>query len=256
MTDRHRPSSFLATKGLFPEHTYRAFQRWDVSSSLEENVRIIRTANTVGGPSIGWLKDFGKIILRRFGPAGPATALVELARHNCDLQVWKPLLLWHGCETDHLLRSFLSDWLFGQQQRGVVRVSREAVEEFLRCHLAANNQAMWSDSNIEQSSSGMLRTAGAFGLLTEGRGRMLTGYHLPEASFLYVAYVLMQRYASSSRVVADPSWRLFMLSQGAVEEEFLRLHQLHRLQFNRAGSLVELVLPCKSADDFVRSILP
>ncbi len=51
-TVRHA-SSFLATKGLFPEQTYRAFQRWDLSTSLEENVRHVRVDNTVGGPSLG-----------------------------------------------------------------------------------------------------------------------------------------------------------------------------------------------------------
>ena len=255
MTDRTRPSSFLATKGLFPEQMYRAFKRWDLSLSTEENVRVLRTTNTVGGPSLGWLKDFGKIVLRRFGSDGPPSAIVELAQQGCDLAVWKPLLLWHCAESDSLLRAFLADWLFEQHQRGVVRVTREAVEDLLGLHLKANDHEPWSASNLEQSSSGLLRTAAVFGLLTGGRTRSFAGYHLPEPSFMYLAHLLMHRYASSARVVADPGWRLFMMTPTVVEGELLRLHQLHRLQFHRAGTIVELHLPCSSEREFARSML-
>lgn len=255
MTLHVRPSSFLATKGLFPEQTYRAFQRWDGSASLEENVRILRTTNPVGGPSLGWLKDFGKIILRRFGPDGPPNALVELAKNDCDLHVWKPLLLWHSAETDPLLRSFIGEWLFEQRARGAVRVTRQSIEEFLRHYLASDGLEPWSQSNLEQSSSGLLRTAAVFGLVAEGRVKTLLRPHPPDSSFLYVVYVLMQRYGSSSRVVADPSWRLFMMSPSDVEAELLRHHQLHRLQFHRAGTVMELQLPYRNADEYARRML-
>ena len=255
MKDRTRASSFLATKGLFPEQIYRAFQRWDLAVSMETNVRTLRTTNTVGGPSLGWLKDFGKILIRRFGNDGPPPALIELAQQGCDLTIWKPLLLWHCANTDDLLRTFLTEWLYKQHEAGVVRIAREAVQEFLREFLIASEQQPWSDSNIEQSSSGLMRTAVIFGILTDARTRGFAGYHLPEQSFLYVLHLLMRTYSSSSRVVADPGWRLFMLSQDAVESELLRLHQLHRLQFQRAGSLVELHLPCSSEHEFARSML-
>lgn len=252
MTDHTRPSSFLATKGCFPEQTYRTFQRWDLSVPLQENVRVVRTTNTVGGPSLGWLKDFGKIILRRFGPDGPPKALIELAQHDCELSLWKPLLLWHCAETDILLRAFLGEWLFGQQQREIVRLTREGVEQFLRDFLKKHDQEPWSVSNTQSSSSGLLRTAAAFGLLTDGRNRRFAGYQLPEPSFMYIAHLLMQRHVSSGRVVSDPGWRLFLMPPGAVESELLRLHQLHRLQFHRAGSLVELHLPFGSVQEFAR----
>jgi hypothetical protein len=255
LSDRTRPSSFLATKGLFPEQTYRALQQWDLSVSLEENVRVLRTKNTVGGPSLGWLKDFGKIVLRRFGPGGPPVELVDLAKSGCDLSLWKPLLLWHGAETDALLRSFLIDWLADQHQRGIIRVTKEAAEQFLRLHLNAADQEPWSDSNIEQSSSGLLRTASVFGLLTDGRTRTFAGYHLPEPSFMYIAHLLAHRYQSSGRVVADPGWRLFLLSPAQVEAELLRLHQLHRLEFYRAGTIVDLRLPYDTEQEFAKRML-
>jgi len=252
--EKHRPSSFLATKGLFPDATYRAFQRWDLAASLEENVHHVRTANTVGGPSLGWLKDFGKVLLRRFGPNGPEPILVELAQHGCDTSVWKPLLLWHGTQTDQLLFDFISDWLFSEYDRGVVRLTTQSAKSFLR-HYLSNAQQKWSDTNITASASGMLRTAALFGLITSGRVRQFTPFRLSDESFLYCAHDLVQRVGSTARVVADPSWRLFFMSAAIVESELLRLHQMHRLQFNRAGSLFELRLPFTSAAEYARRMI-
>ena len=255
MTDeRPRPSSFLATKGLFPEATYRAFRRWDLAVGLEENVRQLRAANTVGGPSLGWLKDFGKVLLRRFGPNGPEPVLVELARQGCDSTVWKPLLLWHGTQTDPLLFAFIAEWLFAEQDRGVVRLTTASAESFLRNYLSEAGQT-WSDTNISASASGLLRTAAVFGLITGGRVRQFTPFRLPEESFLYCVHDLVERVGSAARVVASPSWRLFFMSVASVESELLRLHQLHRVQFNRAGSLFELRLPFASAAEYARRMI-
>ena len=247
----HRASSFLATKGLFPEATYRALQRWDLAANLEENIRHLRSANTVGGPSLGWLKDFGKVLLRRFGPKGPEPVLVELAQHGCDPSVWKPLLLWHVAQNDPLLLSFITDWLFSEQERGAVRLTTQAAESFLRHYLADTHQK-WSDTNVTASATGLLRTAALFGLISGGRVRQFAPYRLPDESFLYCAHDLMQRVGSTAKMVADPSWRLFLMTRAAVETELLRLHQLHRLHYNRAGSLVELRLPFDTAAEYAR----
>lgn len=249
-----RPSSFLATKGLFPDQVYRAFERWDLNASLEDNVSAIRQNNTVAGPSLGWLKDFGKILLRRFGPAGPPRALVDLAKQRCEIHIWRPMLLWHACETDELLDAFLCRWLFSEHQRGSLRVTRESAESFLRDHLSEQGCDPWSDSNVTQSSSGLLRTASQFGLLTGGRRREFTGYHLPEDVFLYVSHRLLNQIESTAKVVNHLGWRRFLIEPRDVENELLRLHQMHRLQFQRAGSIVELRLPFDSEAEFARSL--
>jgi len=255
MTTARRASSFLANKGLFPEHTYQAFGRWDLSLPLKENVRRVREDNTVGGPSLGWLNDFGKVLLRRFGPAGPDVSLVELAQRGCPLSTWKPLLLWHGAATDSLLTSFLSDWLLKEKERGVVRITGAAAEGFLRQFLARLPGTSWSDANITAAAGGLLRTASSFGLLTSGRVRGFAPFQLPQDSFLYCAHHLTQKHQSTSRVVSDPAWRLFLMTPDIVETELFRLHQLGRLQFDRAGSLVDLRLPFKSAAEFARRMI-
>lgn len=254
MTETNRPSSFLATKGLFPDQTYRAFLHWDLQASAEDNVRELRRQNTVGGPSIGWLKDFGKILLRRFGETGPPEALVDLAKAGCEMTVWRPLLLWHCCERDALLEAFLSDWLFSEHERGAVKVSRDAAESFVRDFVTRAGYGAWSDSNITQSSSGLLRTAVAFGLLTNGRQRHFSDYVMPNESMLYVLHYLFRQEQSSVKVIGSSRWRIFMMSSAHVEGELLRLHQLHRVEFHRAGSLVELKLPFASESAFARSL--
>lgn len=251
----YRPSSFLATKGLFSEYTYRAFQRWDLTVDFEDNIRRIRLNNTVGGPSLGWLKDFGKVLLRRFGPDGPERTLVELAQRGSDLSIWKPILLWHASKTDPLLTTFFSDWLFAEREREVVRLSLDSAVEFLRQLLATHFGIKWSEKNLRPSAGGLLRTAAEIGLLTPGRVRGFTPFHLPEEAFLYCAHHLKQSVQSTSKVVAHPAWHLFLMNQASVESELLRLHQMGKVQFDRAGTLVELRLPFQTAAEFARRMI-
>jgi len=94
-----RPSSFLITKGALVQATYATFAGWDLTRPVGENTRRLRTTNYIGAPSNGWLKNFAKVITRRFDPQGADRPLVELAKAGCDLEIWKPLLLWHTKKT-------------------------------------------------------------------------------------------------------------------------------------------------------------
>lgn len=250
-----KPSSFLATKGVMVEATFRAFQCWNLEASTAENVATIRKTNPVGGPSLGWLKDFGKILLRRFDPEGPDRLLVELVQQGWDLENWCPVLLWHASRTDPLLTEFLAGWLFGLRGQGIVLITTDAAVGFLRTYLKRHlaSGKMWSESNLVQSASGLLRTGVEFHLLRGRAARQFEPYRLPERSFLYLLHALMAKYASTDRMLHAPDWRLFLLNRSDVEEELLRLHQFGKLRYERAGSLAELTLPHGTLIDYTRS---
>ena len=75
---RTRPSCFMITKGALVEATYRAFESWDLNESMKANIKRIRETNYIGAPSIGWLKDFGKVLNRRFDSVGRDKTLIDL----------------------------------------------------------------------------------------------------------------------------------------------------------------------------------
>ena len=251
-----RPSSFLATKGAMVEPTYRAFQQWDLGASLADNVRRIRETNPVGAPSTGWLKDFGKLLLRRFDPLAEDRPLVELAQHGSDLDTWRPALLWHLSRTDPLLTDFLTSWLFELHDQGIVLIRTEAARGYLRSYLKAHLPAgrpTWSETNIQASATGLLHSAVDFHLLRGRQVKHFEAYRLPDQSLVYLLHALMDKYQSTRRIVDADDWRLFLMRPSEVEEELLRLHQYGKLRFERAGSLLELTLPFSTAADYARS---
>ena len=78
-------------------------------------------------------------------------------------------------------------------------------------------------------------------------------FRLPEQSFLYLLYALMEREQNTRNVIHAPDWRLFLMYPEQVEEELLRLHQYGKLRFERAGTFLELTLPFEHTEDFIRS---
>ena len=249
------PSSFLATKGVMAEATFRAFQCWNLGASTAENVAMIRRTNPVGGPSAGWLKDFGKILLRRFDPERLDRPLVELVQQGWDLETWRPVLLWHASRTDPLLADFLGNWLFNLRDQGIVLINTPAAVEYLRTYLKQHvgPDKSWSESNLTQSASGLLRTGVEFHLLRGRVAKQFEPYRLPERSFFYLLHALLAKHGSTARMLHAADWRLFLLRPSDVEEDLLRYHQFGKLRYERAGSMMELTLPHRSIRDDLRS---
>jgi len=251
-----RPSSFLATKGAMIEPIYRAFRDWELSESQPDNVKRIRETNSVGGPSNGWLKDFGKILFRRFDVATRDRSLVLAAQLGWHILDWSPLLLWHMTQSDPLLRHFIGDWLFSLREDGIVVITSDAARLHLQEYLStrkADDAITWSESNLSSSAHGLLRTAVDFKLLTGHRNKEFADFRLPDQSFMYLLHVLMDREKNTRKVIGATDWQVFLLRPNDVENELLRLHQFGKLRFERAGSFQELTLPFDATEGFVRS---
>ena len=75
-----------------------------------------------------------------------------------------------------------------------------------------------------------------------------TSYHLPDRSFVYLLHaVLAQEHGSPRRAIDSEEWRMFLMGTRDIERELLRLHQFKELDYQVAGSLAQLTLPCENA---------
>lgn len=95
-------SSFTVIKGAMIEETYAAFAVWDFCRSKRENLDLLRSENFIGARSATWLRDVAWVLNRRFEPHGRDRALVDLAKKGCELEEWKPVLLWHMTRDEFL----------------------------------------------------------------------------------------------------------------------------------------------------------
>jgi Putative inner membrane protein (DUF1819) len=250
-------SSFTAIKGAMIEETYAVFAAWDFTRSKRENLNRLRDENFIGAPSVAWLRDVAKVLNRRFEPNGRDRSLVLLAKNGCDLEEWKPLLLWHMTRDEFLVRDFLQNWLFPAYEAGIFRIRLEDLIPYIKSigHHGAVTEHAWTEQTMRRVAAGLLKIAVDFGLMRGSVVKEFASFHLPEHSLLYLLHAMREDKLSPGKVVGAPDWRMFLMRPTDVEHELLRLHQFRKLDYQVAGSLVQLSLPCMSSRDYAERMV-
>lgn len=250
-------SSFTVVKGAMIDETYAVLAGWDFGKSKKANLDRLRIDNFVGASSETWLRDIAKVLNRRLEPAGRDRALVVLAKGGCDLEEWKPVLLWHITRDEFLVRDFLQGWLFSAFDSGTLRVRPEELHSYLQGigSRGGTTEHAWSDETTRRVAAGLLKMAVDFGLLRGSVVKEFASYHLPERSFLYLLHAMRDEKVSAGKVVASRDWRMFLMRPGDVERGLLHLHQFRKLEYHVAGSLAQLSLPCGSSLEYAERMV-
>jgi hypothetical protein len=250
-------SSFTIIKGAMIEETYSVFAAWDFDESKRANLDRVREQNSIGASSTTWLRDVTKVLNRRFDPGGRDRPIVMLAKERCELEEWKPLLLWHVTRDEFLLRDFLQSWLFSAYEAGAFRARPDELHAYLRGirKRGGTTEHAWSDATIRRVAEGLVKIAADFGLLRGAGVKEFASYHLPERSFLYLLHAMREQEQNPRRVIEAPDWRMFLMRPADVERELLRLHQFRKLEYEVAGSLVQLTLPCASSREYAERMV-
>ncbi len=249
-------SSFTVIKGALIDETFTVLQAWDPGASKAENLRRMRAENWIGAESANWSRDVAKVLNRRLDPAGRDQPLMALAKKGAGRELWWPALLWHMTRDEFLVRDFLVTWLYPRYAEGAYRLRTEDVLPYL-AGLPGRSVAVaeaWSTQTAARVAAGLLRMAVDFGLMTGSVVREFASYHLSDEAFLYIAHALAEQEPNASRLVAAADWRMYLMDAGDVEREFLHLHQFKRLDYQVAGSLAQLALPCPSLAAYVEGL--
>jgi Putative inner membrane protein (DUF1819) len=250
-------SSFTLIKGAMIDETYAVFAAWDFGSSKKENLDRLRRENLVGASTTTWLRDIAKVLNRRFDPTARDRALVLLAKNGCPIEEWKPVLLWHMTRDEFLLRDFLINWLYPTFVSGAYRVRTEDLYDHLRSvrRRGGTTEHAWSETTLNRVAAALLKMAVDFSLLRGSVIKEFGSYHLPERSFLYLLYAFREELRSPSKVLASEDWRMFLMQPSDVERELLRLHQFRKVDYQIAGSIVQLTLPCANACEYAERMV-
>ncbi len=154
----HVASSFTIVKGAMIDETYAVFTAWDFGRTKRENLARVREENFIGATSDAWLRDIVWVLNRRFDPGDRDRALVVLAQRGCDLEIWKPILLWHITRDEFLLRDFLVNWLFSEYNAGAFRVRPEDLHDYL-CGIDKRGGTIehpWTETTVKRVAAGLL----------------------------------------------------------------------------------------------------
>ena len=250
-------SSFTLIKGAMIDETYAVFAAWDFGSSKKENLERLRRENFIGVRTAARLRDFIFVLNRRFDPSDRDRALVLLAKSGCPIEEWKPILLWHMTRDEFLLRDFLVNWLFPAFTSGAYRVRPEDLHAHIRSVALRGGKIehVWRETTRNRVAAALLKMSVDFGLLRGSAVKEFAGYHLPERSFLYIVYALREHTQSPIKMLASEDWQMFLMSPSDVERELLRLHQFRKVDYQIAGSIVQLTLPCANACEYAERMV-
>ena len=207
--------------------------------------------------STTWLRDVAKVLNRDSIRTVAIARSLLLAKNGCPIDEWKPLLLWHMTRDEFLLRDFLLNWLFPAYDAGAFRVRPRTCTSYLRSigKRGGTTEHAWSETTLNRVAAALLKMAVDFGLLRGSVVKEFASYHLPERSFLYLLHAMRDEMQSPRKVIDAEDWRMFLMRPADVERELLRLHQFRKLDYQVAGSLVQLTLPCASSCEYAERMV-
>lgn len=245
----------LVRKGVLAAETYGAFQEWDLAAPVDENLErfISNRFNT-----LGWAREVHATLHRRFRDAPSAIPLIILAQRGLPFEEWKNcLLIWIGIR-EQPFRDFVTEWLYSQFEQGTYRLRVGDVRPFVNrfWRKTHDRSASLSDYGEVRTARDLLRMSRDFGLLTgDGPDKSFASFHLSDRCFLFWAHSIAEQESGTARVPESQLWRLGMMRPSDVGHELLRLHQFRKLEFQVAGSLVQLTLPCGSSREYAERMV-
>ncbi|MER8650971.1 hypothetical protein [Mesorhizobium sp. M0586] len=246
-------SQRLLRKGPLVEETYRLFAGWDLSVAMEDNL-----AQGLRGifRSLGWEREVVTTISRRLKHFDLLMPLVVLAERGLPLLDWRDCWrLWIGA-TEQPFGRFALDWLYDEYQSGRYHLNSEDVRELAKDAWAAQNpQKPLSDYGVQRTARDLLKTAGDLGMLS-GNGPIKTFAPITMSNdvFLFYVHQIAGFEGTYTKVPSSKYWRLAYMGPEDVHRTLLRLHQYRKLDYQIAGTFVQLTLPQKSALGFAESI--
>lgn len=156
--------------------------------------------------------------------------------------------------SEFLLYKYVSEELFAQFQVGDWTIRSAEVADWIQ-RVNGERGAEWTPTIQSKVARGLLAALRDFHLL-EGRlvKKILPPSLSPEsASFL--AWILSNYFQESGRTLKNHSdWRLFLLSETAVERLFLEAHQLGYLHYQSAGSTVRIEFPTDDLSRYAKQL--
>jgi hypothetical protein len=245
-------ASKIIKAGALLADTQLLLAHWDLAATSQENLARIQQENLFGKTSRARVSDILAIFRQRY-VADPhmLSALVTLARANVSSATLVPIYYFLAARADPLLRDATLEVIAPLAERGETTVRIETMERWLQEQVRnGRTQKPWSDPTITRIARGLLATLRDFGVLQGQVNKRIAPVYLPATAFAFVAFVLSHERRSGERVLHDPIWRLFLLSDSAVERHFLEAHQERLLDYNAAGRVVRIDYPGATLEEY------
>jgi hypothetical protein len=240
-------------KGPLVEETYRLFSGWNDDKTVSENLDLAFLGRF---PTIAWEREVRVTTAARLKNADAIRPLIVLARNGMKLDDWRDCWrLWIGA-TEEPLGGFVRDWLFPQMQSGRHHLRAEDVREYAINAWSGHSPGRpLSEHGVTRAARDLVHTAAQLGLLSgDGLAKVFSAIPTSDDILLFYTQMIADLEGSSSKVPGSDLWRIMMIPPSEVHVTLLHLHQFRRVDYQVAGSLVQLTLPYPSALAFAESL--
>jgi hypothetical protein len=251
----NRPSTFsqrLLRKGPLVEESYRLFAGWIFEESVEANIR--RSFNGQF-KTIGWEKEVTQTTAQRLKSFDLVRPFIVMAQKGISFVDWRDCWrLWVGA-TEEPFGGFALNWLFTEFASGRYQIQSEDAREFAVAAWKQHSpKRPLSEYGVSRMARDLFRTSTDLGMLIgDGARKTFASIAMREVIVLFYAHVIAEFEGSAPRVATSPLWRMAYMSPADVHASLLHLHQFKLVDYQVAGSLVQLTLPHKSALAYAES---
>jgi len=252
----HFYTTRLQKGGALIDEMRRLLLEWDASPGCADR---LLASNVLASPSRRRSHD---VLIRTFLPRFIYSKPPDLWRSVSILEKagWSrakllPIHYYAAASAEPLIGDFVAEELTQRARTGRVDV---AVADVLRFFEAAPQgrfpSGRWSPTVSVKVARGLLAALRDFGVLEGASKKRLTTPFLSSESFAFLALVRTNLGERGRSLVDDPCWRLFFLSELAVERLLAEAHQRKLLEFHAAGSLVRIEFPTENLEEYARAL--
>lgn len=255
MPDRPYTTRFLKV-GAHIDEMRRVMGAWDGQPGCRE--RIIRE-NLVASPSRMRIDDIVKrAFIPRFVESSPPNlwrAVAVLDRNGWTRQAIAAVHYYATASSEPVLWDFMVDEVAQRHDAGQLAIDTRIVRRFLE---TADDhrfpEGRWSEAAALRAAQGVLATLRDFGIFRGATKKVIAPYYLPVESFAFIARVRHELGHRGPKVLSDPCWRLFLLSETGVERFFVEAQQHGFLGYHAAGSVIRVEYPGKTLEEYAHVI--
>lgn len=240
-----RPASFWSSRllrhGPLASETHQIFAQWRFDDTPAAN--LMRGTQGHFGTR-GWeevVRTSVGVRVRDFARVAP---LIRLAQGRVSFQDWRDCLRLWMFATEEPFGPFVRDWLYRERADGRGRVAAAEIRAFVDATWANEGKAPPTDDGRIRAARDLMKTSTDLGLLLPGTTtRDIASPGMGDDALVFHAHMVAGFEGSAARVVESPYWRSALMRPVDVHAALLRLHQFRRLDYQVAGSLVQLSLP-------------
>ncbi|RWP15968.1 MAG: hypothetical protein E5X67_08820 [Mesorhizobium sp.] len=245
-------SQRLLRKGPFAAETFALFSQWNFEHGVDRNL-----ARGLGGQfrTAGWEKEVRATIRARLTDMDAIRPLIQLSKSGMSFHDWRDCYRLWITLTEQPYGSFVMDWLYGERERGRYQVRAEEVRPFVTASWSRAKKVPLSEYGVVRAARDLLKTATDLGLLT-GASTVKTLAHpgLGDSAFVFHLLLIAELEGSASRAIESRYWRAAFMAPSEVHNTLLRLHQYRKVDYQVAGSLIQLSLPYANSLAFAEAV--